>query len=96
MTLSQLEASTADRIVARRNYVLGLWAGRKLGVQGDELARYVDQVMEADHEIDGPDDVIDKIEGDFAAHGVDCCRQEVLGELKRTERSVRAELLATD
>ena len=96
MTLTQLEASTADRVVARRNYFLGLWAGRKLSLQGDDLANYIDQVMEADFEIDGPDDVIAKIHGDFARHGVSSNRDDVLNELKRTECEVRAELLATD
>jgi hypothetical protein len=96
MTLTQLEASTADCVVARRNYFLGMWAGRKLGLQGDELADYIDQVMVSDFEIDGPDDIIAKIHGDFTRHGVTSNREDVLAELKRTEREVRAELLATD
>ena len=96
MTLAQLEASTADCIVARRNYFLGMWAGRKLGLQGDALADYIDQVMESDFEVAGPDDVIAKIHSDLTVNGVSCDRTEVLGALTRTEREVRAELLATD
>jgi hypothetical protein len=96
MTLTQLEASTADCVVARRNYFLGLWAGRKIGLQGDDLANYIDQVMASDFEMAGPDDVIAKIHSDFTSHGVPHGRDDVLGELKRMERSVRAELLATD
>jgi hypothetical protein len=66
----RLEAATSDAPVARRNYLLGLWAGRELGLAGPDLALYVRDVMEADLEAPGEDDIVGKVAGDLAARGV--------------------------
>ena len=53
------------RIRARRNHLLGLWAGDLLGLKGDELALYTGTVLSADLAEPGDGDVLRKIAADF-------------------------------
>jgi hypothetical protein len=94
--LSTIESATRDTIGARRNALIGLWAGRRMGLADDALAAYVAEVMASDHEKPGVDDLVSKIWTDFDAAGVPVSTTEIIIELSRTERSVRAELLSTD
>lgn len=96
MTLDVLETDTRLSIVARRNFHFGLWAGTKLGHRDEALARYAFDVMSADYAEHGPDDVVDHVHEDLRVGGRIISRQDVLAQLVRVERQVRAELLATD
>jgi hypothetical protein len=94
--LSAIETATRDSIGARRNALIGLWAGRRLGLEDAALASYVQEVMAADLTAPGVDDLVSKIWSDLHAAGQTVSATEILVEICRTERSVRAELLATD
>jgi hypothetical protein len=54
----------------RRNKMLGLWAAEKLGISGDGAAAYAKEVVASDFDEAGDDDVLRKVEKDFAAKGV--------------------------
>ncbi|PKQ05057.1 MAG: DUF1476 domain-containing protein [Alphaproteobacteria bacterium HGW-Alphaproteobacteria-10] len=56
---------------ARRNKLLGLWAAEKMGIGGDAAAEYEQEVVAADFEEAGDEDVFRKIRRDFDAKGVD-------------------------
>lgn len=56
---------------ARRNKLLGLWAAEKLGKTGDDADAYAKEVVVADFEEPGDEDVFRKVRGDFDAAGVD-------------------------
>ncbi len=56
---------------ARRNKLLGLWAADKMGITGDEAAEYAKEVIRADFEEAGDEDVFRKIRGDFDAKNID-------------------------
>jgi len=58
------------RATARRNKMLGLWAAEQLGLSGEEAQAYAKEVIKADLEIPGDDDVFRKIKRDFEAKGV--------------------------
>ena len=60
------------RIVARRNRLLGEWAARKMGLSDAESESYAKDVVRADFEEAGDEDVIRKVLGDLTAAGVDC------------------------
>lgn len=66
---------------ARRNKLLGLWAAEKLGISGDAAAAYAKEVVAADFEEAGDNDVLNKVLKDLTAKG-----QAV------TERDVRAKM----
>lgn len=55
------------KAMARRNKLLGLWAAEKLGKSGDEAEAYAREVVAADLEEAGDEDVFRKIRGDFDA-----------------------------
>ena len=55
---------------ARRNKLLGLWAAGKLGLSGADAEAYAKEVVVADLEEAGDDDVFRKIRKDFDAKGV--------------------------
>ena len=58
------------KAVARRNRLLGLWAAGHLGKAGDEADAYAREVVRADFEEPGDEDVFRKIRADFDAAGV--------------------------
>ncbi len=59
------------KATARRNKLLGLWAAEKLGKTGGEAEAYAKEVVAADFEEAGDEDVFRKIRGDFDAAGVE-------------------------
>jgi hypothetical protein len=59
------------RIVARRNRLVGEWAARKMGLSDEETASYSKDVVRADFETAGDDDVVRKLLGDLTSAGVD-------------------------
>ena len=55
---------------ARRNKLLGLWAGEKLGMSGADAEAYAKEVVMSDFEEPGDEDVLRKVVADFEAKGV--------------------------
>ena len=58
------------KATARRNRLLGHWAAAKLGLSGDEADDYAKEVVVADFEEAGDEDVFRKVRKDFDAKGV--------------------------
>lgn len=65
------------KATARRNKLLGLWAAEKLGRSGDEAQAYAREVIRADMEEAGEEDVFRKIRGDFDAAGVEVSDHQI-------------------
>jgi len=59
------------RILARRNRLLGEWAAQLMGLSDVETESYAKDVVRADFEEAGDEDVIRKVLGDLTAAGVD-------------------------
>ncbi|HEX6219234.1 MAG TPA: DUF1476 domain-containing protein [Sphingomicrobium sp.] len=59
------------RIIARRNRLLGEWAARLMNLSDVETEAYGKEVVRADFEEAGDEDVIRKVLGDLTAAGVD-------------------------
>ena len=58
------------KAIARRNKLLGAWAAEKMGKSGDEAEAYAKEVVIADFEEAGEEDVFRKVRGDFDKAGV--------------------------
>jgi hypothetical protein len=58
------------KAIARRNKLLGLWAAEKLGLAGAQADAYAKEVIMADFEEAGDNDVFRKIRRDFDAKSV--------------------------
>ncbi|MEM9106941.1 MAG: DUF1476 domain-containing protein, partial [Pseudomonadota bacterium] len=56
---------------ARRNKLLGLWAAELLGKEGEDAEAYAKEVVLADFEEAGDNDVFRKVRADFDAAGVE-------------------------
>jgi hypothetical protein len=65
-----LDEEQKFKSMARRNRMLGNWAAEQLGLSGDAAAAYAKDVVAADFEKAGDDDVLQKVAKDFAAKGV--------------------------
>ena len=59
------------KIVARRNRLLGQWAAKKMGLTEAEADAYARDVIRADFEEAGDDDVVRKLLGDLTTAGVE-------------------------
>ena len=62
---------------ARRNKMLGLWAAEKMGLSGDAADPYAKEVVVADFEEAGDDDVLRKVRKDLDAKGVAQSDQDI-------------------
>jgi hypothetical protein len=58
------------RAIARRNKLVGLWAAELMGRAGEDADLYAREVVKADFEEAGHEDVVRKIRRDFDAAGV--------------------------
>jgi hypothetical protein len=75
------------RATARRNRLLGLWAAEKLGLSGAAVDAYAKEVVAADFEEAGEEDVFRKLRKDFDAKGI--------GQSDHQIRRTMQELMAT-
>lgn len=66
-----LEAQQEFKAEARRNKKLALWVAGLLGKNGDEATKYVTEVIVADMEEAGDDDVFRKVRADLDAANAD-------------------------
>ena len=62
---------------ARRNKLLGLWAAEKMGLAGPAAEAYAKEVVMADFEEAGDDDVFRKLRKDFDAKAVAQSDQDI-------------------
>jgi hypothetical protein len=78
----------AFRILARRNRLLGQWAARKMGLTAEETDAYAKEVVQAEFEEAGDEDVIRKVLGDLTSAGCEIDEAGVRAALE--ERSIEA------
>ena len=78
------DEETKFKIAARANKLLGLWAADLLGKTGDDAAAYALDVIKADFEEAGHEDVVRKVVADFNGEMSDDEIRTKLGELTST------------
>lgn len=81
------------KATARRNKLLGLWAAEKLGLSGGDADAYAKEVVVADFEEPGDEDVLRKVAGDLDGKGVSA--EDVRGEMDRL-MPIAAEQIASE
>lgn len=82
------DAELRFKTEARRNKLFGLWLAEKLGKSGDDADAYAKEVIIADMEEAGDEDVIRKVTADIEAAGLDISREQI--EEKLSEFFVEA------
>jgi len=81
------------RVIARRNRLLGAWAARLMGLSEAEADAYAKDVIRADFEEAGDEDVIRKVLGDLTGAGVDCDEAKVREALGHKEAEARRQIM---
>ena len=80
---------------ARRNKLLGLWAAEKLGISGDAANAYAKDVVMADFEAGGDNDVLKKVLDDLTAKGIASSEQDVRRTMNELMEKAIAEIKAS-
>jgi hypothetical protein len=81
------------RLVARRNRLLGEWAAAKMGLSEEETSSYAKDVIRADFEEAGDEDVIRKVLGDLTAAGVETSDIEIRETLDHKTAEAKRQLI---
>lgn len=79
----QHDQETMFKAHARRNKLLGLWAAGHLGLTGADAESYAKEVVTADFEKPGDEDVLEKVHEDFQKKGVDISERLIRKEMDR-------------
>ena len=70
-TKFSLDKEMEFKAEARRNKLLGRWAAELMNLPQSETAGYIREVIEADFEEAGDEDVFRKLRADFDARGIE-------------------------
>ena len=81
------------RIAARRNRLLGQWAARQMGLSEAEAESYAKDVVRADFEEAGDDDVVRKVLGDLTSAGIECDDAAIREALRNKEIEARRQII---
>src|SRR3712207_6355616 len=81
------------KIVARRNRLLGQWAAKLMGLTEAEADSYAKDVVRADFEEAGDEDVIRKVLGDLTSAGVDCDEKRIREALEHKHVEARRQMI---
>ena len=81
------------KIMARRNRLLGEWAARLMGLTEAEADAYAKEVVRADFEEAGDEDVIRKLIGDLTSAGVDTDEARVREALEHKSVEARRQFI---
>ncbi len=76
-----LDEELKFKATARRNRLLGLWAAELLGMGSEAAVAYAKDVVAADFEEAGDDDVLRKLRGDFSAKGIELTDNEIRAKM---------------
>jgi hypothetical protein len=90
----RLDEDTKFRIRARRNKLLGLWLAEQFGLKGDAADAYAREVVAADLEKPGDDDVIEKVMTDIRTRGLAIDAKTVAKQLATCEETARAQVVS--
>lgn len=80
------------KAVARRNKLLGLWAAELMGMDESRSLEYAKEVVKADFEEAGDDDVFRKIRGDFDARGVEQTDHQIRHKMEQLLEDARSQV----
>ena len=81
------------RVIARRNRLLGHWAAKQMSLSEAESDAYAKDVIRADFEEAGDEDVIRKVLGDLTAAGVDTDEAKVREAIAHKEVEARRQIM---
>jgi hypothetical protein len=70
------------KAMARRNKLLGLWAAGEMNMEGAEAEAYAKQVVVADFDEPGDEDVYRKVFGDFQEKSIEMSEHRIRRQME--------------
>lgn len=89
------DAEMKFRAEARRNKLLGLWAAELMSLEAEAAKAYAAEVVAADFQEAGDEDVFRKVAGDLKAKGIDVS-DDVIREKMLSLIAVAGEQIASE
>jgi len=80
------------KVTARRNKLLGLWAAEKIGLSGDAADAYAKEVVLADFDEPGDQDVLRKVFQDFTKKSLGITENAIRREMDRLFEQAKREI----
>ena len=90
----QHDQETQFKITSRRNKLLGLWAAEQMGLGGADADAYAMEVVVANFEEAGDEDVLRKVLGDLTDKGVGADKNAVRMEMDALMATAREQITA--
>ncbi|MGE3624518.1 MAG: DUF1476 domain-containing protein [Bdellovibrionales bacterium] len=84
------------KVASRMGKLLGLWAAGEMGITGAEAEAYAREVVAADLDKPGHEDLLDKIEKDFQARNVSVTRHRLQREMESSLATAREQIMNAD
>ena len=91
----QLDQDQLFKVESRRNKLLGLWLAESFGLTGDDAAAYAKEVVIADLDEPGIEDIMRKVMADIAERGSSITEDDVRQKIPQLE-SVAAEQIKAE
>ena len=82
------------KVEVRRNKLLGLWLAEQLGIEGADADAYAKEVVSADFEEPGEEDLVRKVMGDIAARNVDLSEHRVRKKMDELLAVAKEQIMA--
>ena len=79
----QMDEELQFKIAARSNKYLGEWVGSKLGKNEEEKKNYIQEIIKADMEEAGSEDVFRKVKKDFQAASITIEDSEIRNQMEK-------------
>ena len=79
----QIDQELKFKVEARSNKYLGEWAGSQLGKSEEEKRKYIQEIIKADMEEAGSEDVFRKIKKDFQTASITIEDSEIRDQMDR-------------
>jgi hypothetical protein len=88
------ELEVRFKITARRNYMAGLWAAKRMGLSGEDADGYAKGVVYAELGKGGDKNVIEKLVADLAAKGDAVTAAQVQFELEHFAATAKKQVMS--
>lgn len=81
------------KATVRRDKNIALWAAEKLGKSAEDTEKYIPELIEANMQKAGDEDLLEKIMADFSKAGVEIAESEVRREMARLLDVAREQIM---
>ena len=92
----KLDEELTFKVEARRNKLLGMWLAEKFGLDSEKADKYIREVVVADMDEPGIEDVIRKVMADIQARGINLTEQDIRDKIEELDVVAKTQLLSNN